>query len=216
MKCVITRSTISYVRTFVLSQTMDFIEQFSVHMQNFWSKFNIFVFNNNRAFSSFHRNILSKWVTHKPDTIAIFQDHFENTEHINKISLLLQHWHSLTEFLGISRISTHKNYQKQIDDYDDKVKELYDVGAKTVLTMNVTGDHEMFYYHVLCFYIPKIAQETCNKYGLGIVIYTIQGFERQNKESKNILKRFSNNVGNITIPNLKRIWDIFQHSKDAY
>ena len=216
MNCAITRSTISYVRTFVLSQTTEFIEQFSVHMQKFWGKFNIFVFNNNKPFSSFHGNELSKWVSHIPDTIAILRDHFENTEHINNICLLLQHWYSLTEFLSISKISNRENYQKKIDDYVDKVKELYDVGAKTVLTTNVTGDHETFYYHVLRFYIPKIAQETCNKYGLGIGIYTMQGFERQNKESKNILKRFSNNVGNITIPNLKRIWDIFQHLKNAY
>ena len=41
----------------------------------------------------------------------------------------------------------------------------------------------------------------------------MQGFKRRNKESKNILKRFSNNIGNITIPDLNRIWDIFQHSK---
>ena len=35
MKCAITRSTISYEPTFILSQTMDFIEQFSVQMQKF-------------------------------------------------------------------------------------------------------------------------------------------------------------------------------------
>ena len=29
-----------------------------------------------------------------------------------------------------------------IDDYVDKVKELHDVGPKTVLTMNVTVDHK--------------------------------------------------------------------------
>ena len=108
MKCAITRSTISYVCTFVLSQTTEFIEQFSVHMQKFWGKFNIFVFNNNKTFSSFHRNDLSKWVKNIPDTI-ILQDHFENTEHINNICLLLQHWYSLTEFPGISKISKVSN-----------------------------------------------------------------------------------------------------------
>lgn len=126
-------------------------------------------------------------------------------------ALVLTYWIS-----GHFKNIKPRKLSKQIDDYVDKVKELYDVGAKTVLTTNVTGDHETFYYHVLRFYIPKIAQETCNKYGLGIGIYTMQGFERRNKESKNILKRFSNNVGNITIPNLKRIWDIFQHSKNVY
>ena len=43
----------------------------------------------------------------------------------------------------------------------------------------------------------------------------MQGYERRNKESKNIVRRFSNHRGNLVIPNLKRLWDVFKHSKTA-
>ena len=54
------------------------------------------------------------------------------------------------------------------------------------------------------------------KDGVGVGIFSMQGFERRNKESKNTLKRFCNHRGNIVVPNLKRLWDIFHNSKNAY
>ena len=63
--------------------------------------------------------------------------------------------------------------------------------------------------HVLRFYIPRIADDTFEKYNLGVGIFTMQGFERRKKESKNTLRRFSNGIGNIIVGNLKRLWDIF-------
>ena len=63
--------------------------------------------------------------------------------------------------------------------------------------------------HCLRFYIPKIVDITYKNHNLGIGIFTMQGFERRNKESKNILRRFSNGMGNIAIQNLKRLWDVF-------
>ena len=63
--------------------------------------------------------------------------------------------------------------------------------------------------HVLRFYIPRIADDTFRKYNLKVGIFTMYGFERHNKESKNTLRRFSNGIGNIIVGNLKRLWDMF-------
>jgi len=41
----------------------------------------------------------------------------------------------------------------------------------------------------------------------------MQGFERRNKESKNVYNRFTNKKGNILMNNLKTISDIFIHEK---
>ena len=35
----------------------------------------------------------------------------------------------------------------------------------------------------------------------------MQGYEWQNKESKNTLKQFNNNRGNIAVSNMNRLWD---------
>ena len=40
-------------------------------------------------------------------------------------------------------------------------------------------------------------------------VFTIQGFKRRNKESKNTLRRFSNKKGNVLPNNLRRLFDIF-------
>ena len=68
----------------------------------------------------------------------------------------------------------------------------------------------------LWFHIPKIARETWEKHGLGVGVFTMQGFERRNKESKNTLRRFTNKKGNILMQNMKRLWDVFFHGKNAY
>ena len=93
---------------------------------------------------------------------------------------------------------------------------IYNAGAKTVLTHNTVGDRETFYMHVLCYYVPQLAKRTYDKYGVGMGVYTMQGYERRNKESKNTFRRFNNNRGNVVVPNLKRLWDIFHHSINAY
>ena len=42
----------------------------------------------------------------------------------------------------------------------------------------------------------------------------MQGFERHNKESKNIMRRFNNKKHNICSQILKRLWDFFFHNND--
>ena len=98
------------------------------------------------------------------------------------------------------------------------MKECYTIGGKTFLTEDVTkpGGDETFYMHCLRFYMPKLAKETLEKHKLGLGIFTMQGFERRNKESKNTLKRFCNGKGNILSPNLARLFDVFYFNKNAF
>jgi len=68
---------------------------------------------------------------------------------------------------------------------------------------------------VIGFYMPHIADIAWERYKAGVGIFTMQGFERRNKESKNTLKRFTNKKGNIIVQNLNRLHDIFHYSKSA-
>ena len=77
------------------------------------------------------------------------------------------------------------------------------------MTNRKVGDAETFYMHALRFYMPEIADETWKRHGLGVGIFTMQGVERRNKESKNCYNRFSNRKGNELLNNLSKLWDIF-------
>ena len=71
------------------------------------------------------------------------------------------------------------------------------------------SDHETYYLHCLRFYIPKMARHAWKTQWCGIEIYSIQGFERRNKESKNCMKQFNNNKQHRMPQSLLCLRDIF-------
>ena len=113
-------------------------------------------------------------------------------------------WERITPFLVITEVQNKQEYKEDIETFEKLVASFYEVGANTILTKNPAnpGDDETFYLHVLRFYMPEIAKKTFEDHGLGVGIFTMQGFERRNKESKNILRHFSNNQGNVLLNNL--------------
>ena len=52
------------------------------------------------------------------------------------------------------------------------------------LTKKETGEDKTFYFHSLRYYLPKIVQDAWTKHSVGIGMFTMQGYERRNKESK--------------------------------
>lgn len=64
--------------------------------------------------------------------------------------------------------------------------------------------------------MPVIIKQTYNRHGTGVGIFNMQGFERRNKENKNILRRFSNHKGNLCVNNIKRVCNIFENNGSAY
>ena len=69
--------------------------------------------------------------------------------------------------------------------------------------------------HVLRYYIVDIAKITYEKHQLGVGIFSMQGFERRNKESKNTMKRFCNNKGNVLMNNMKRLYGVYINDKNG-
>ena len=100
----------------------------------------------------------------------------------------------------------------------ENVKKFYEIGKRSFLTKvkSKVGGDETFYLHCLRFYMPMIAKDTLEKHGIGLGIFTMQGFERRNKESKNTLKRFCNGKGDILSPNLRRLYDVFHYEHNSY
>ena len=175
-----TRSTMTYTRTFVISKSIEFIDVFNNHLNNFWGKYHVTVWNHNKPFSSFHGNELHIWIQNIAKTSAILREHFELTPHVQRICLLLETYSKIVTFLNVTKIANSEEYPKLIDENENNMKILYDVGAKTVLTNNNEGDAETIYIHVARFYIPKLAREIFDTYGVGIGIMNMQGYERRN------------------------------------
>ena len=127
-------------------------------------------------------------------------------------------WEQISPFLVITEIKNVEEYKKKLEEFENNLRMFYEVGSRSFLTKNpaVVGDDETFYFHVLRFYLPVIAKKTLKDHCLGLGIFTMQGFECRNKESKNTLRRFSNGIGNIAIPNLKRLWDVFSTGFNSY
>ena len=141
---------------------------------------------------------------------------FVDTPTVKSICNVLLLWEKITPFLVITTIENNDAYKQKMLEFEKNVKKLYKEGKLTILTKNPLkeGDSETFYLHCLRFYIPQIVKITYKKHNLGVGIFTMQGFERRNKESKNAMRRFSNNKGNIIISNMKRLYDVFADNQN--
>lgn len=102
--------------------------------------------------------------------------------------------------------------------FKSNVVDFYSTGLNISLTTldDKVGNDETFYLHTLRYYMPKIAEDTYNEHKVCVGIFNMQGFERRNKDSKNCMKRFSNNKEHVVVNNLKRVYDIFEHKLNAF
>lgn len=91
------------------------------------------------------------------------------------------------------------------------VNEFIRCDKHTFLTQDKTGDGETFYTHALKCYIPTFVKVIWNCYKCGYGIFTMQGFEHRNKESKFLLVNFSNQKGNVAVNNVDRLQDAYTY-----
>ena len=70
--------------------------------------------------------------------------------------------------------------------------------------------------HCLSFYLLEIAKSAFEQHQLGIGIFTMQGFEGRDKESKNTLKIFYNGKGLVMAQNMRGLNDVFCPSQDLF
>ena len=167
-------------------------------------------------FSSLTGKEVKSFIENIPEVVRFVESNFEMTTCLSKICRALKLWHEdICPFLHKTAIRNKDKYVQELHDFEEALKIFYACGASTFLTKKDCGDEETFYMHVLKFYIPKIAHQNLTEHELGIGVFTMQGFERRNKESKNTLRRFSNNKGNLAVSNLRCLYDVFAHGTNA-
>ena len=97
--------------------------------------------------------------------------------------------------------------------FERDVANFYEYGAKTFLS-NRKGDEggtESVYLYLLQFNIAQHARITYNRHKVGIGIFNLQAYERQNRHSKNQFVKHCNMKGNVCVQvmtQLHRIYDI--------
>ena len=145
------------------------------------------------------------------NVVKFLEREFHQTPTLKHLCDGLNLWKCITPFLVISVIEDEVKYKKEMLEFDKNVANFYESGKHSFLTKKASqpGDDETFYMHCLQFYIPQIAKTTFEEYNLGIGIFTMQGFERRNKESKNVMRKYCNYKGNIVQSNLKRLYDVY-------
>ena len=217
LRCAVTRRIIDYLRMFILRSSKEVIDAFTRVLESFFSRHIVLVVILLKPLSKLKGPELLSFIKNSNKIIDFLENTFEKTEEMKHLCEVIQLWLEITPFMLITYIDDVNDYKKKLVDWEQKLKLFYDVGAKTILTKNKAnpGDNETFYLHVLRFYLPHIAKKTLEDHDLGLGIFTMQGFERRNKESKNTLRRFSNKKGNVLPNNLRRLFDIFYYKQTA-
>ena len=223
LKCSITKKLMSWLRNFLLNSSTSARTNFSIHiLSKFWNQYHLFVWRTNKAFSSFQGNELALFIANISSIKNYLVQNFVQDNDINNFVLALNLWESMFKFLGITHISKEQEqsgwYPNQIQSFKNDCIKFYDCGKTTFLSTNETriGSNETCYAHVLRFYMPRIAETTYLRHKVGVGVFNMQGFERRNKESKNVYKRFSNNKKNVMASLLGRLYDAFETDKNPY
>ena len=153
------------------------------------------------------------------DEICIFMTkNFVTTTSQDNLLSALKCWKEIVPFLRtmyiINKNDTkaeqdicEENYNTLLVSIKDTIRHFYLHAAKSFMTKVDPGDTETFYIHALRHYILKHAQDTWSKYKLGVGIFTMEGFERRNSESKEAVRKHTNKKDNITVQSCNKLYE---------
>ena len=78
-----------------------------------------------------------------------------------------------------------------------------------MLINTAQGDGEPFYFYMVKHHVPRIACNTLHKFNCSVGLWTMQGFEHRNKQSKFIYLHKTNGEGNYCMQVLKGLHRLF-------
>ena len=125
----------------------------------------------------------------------------------------LKLWPDLYKFLVKAKVG--KNYLKEVKVFEKNAELFYEAGKKSFLSEGTDiGSKETSYIHVLRFVTGPLAKLTFKRQGVGIGVFTLQGYERRNQESKYVLfLRHTNKLYDFVAQILRRLTENFDGSK---
>ena len=218
LSCAVIRRMMSTIRNFMLKQSStknaDFTDKI---LRTFLTDYLIYCWNNKLKFSVYKGNDLFTFLCHEEVISNFFNEEMMETPEMQSICKGLQLLRRIVSFMTISRVENGNEYEDLLKKFRANVQEFYAVGKHSYVSK---AEDESFYIHCLCNYMPKLAEKTYVDHKVGLGIFTMQGFERRNKESKNTIQRFTTknrkNLHALLKNNLERLGMVFYYEMNAY
>ena len=216
LSAAITRRVMNYMRNLMLKQSSQVRKDFTnTVLLKFWPEFHVYCWNNNLNFSKFQGRELSLFVSNISRVTDFMRDKLFQTHEIKQFSEAISLLTLIFKFMSVTYISANESYKDSLDSFKIDVRRFYACGKHTFLS---TGD-EPFYFHCLCYYLPQLAEITYTRHTLGLGIFTMQGFERRNKESKGMIRKsctFNRNSPSLLVNNINRLLQVYWYNIKSY
>jgi len=213
-----------YIRNYVNVYGYDLQSKFTNILRKELSDYYVQCHDTGKSLAVMHGEQIEAFINLIPVIMNFMKESFELTSELNSIIEMLETYPLIDKFLRITKVidtnADLKTQEEQKSNYENNFKIfkqnliMYQkAAANTILTKNTLGDNENFYSHVLFCYYPYLIQKIWDEHKVGIGIFTLQGFERRNKESKNSARRFYNGRHNICQQVMNRVYDFFFFSE---
>ena len=153
-----------------------------------------------------------KFIKDVNNLVSLIKTEYEHSAYLNHMCQLLLLLPILSKFWKKVEIESYSSYMEDIIEYENNINKFYYHGSFTIFTNTTLGDGETFYCHISKHWVPRLAKWTVNNLGCGIGLWTMQGFEHRNKQSKYLHARKTNGKGNCCVQVLKGLHNSFLHN----
>ena len=218
MTCAILRKVMGAVRELVNSFSTELRTEFTDEvLRMFWRDFHLGCWNCGFSFNKLQGNELFLFLEHIELVTVFLRRKMGESDRVQQLSDALDLLPKIVKFINTSYIDdSDELYLLKLEQFGKDVRDFVKKGR---LTFVIGERDETLYLHVLCHYLPVHAKVNFDRHRLGLGIFTMQGFERRNKESKNCIKRFSTanrKSLNFLVNNVRRLLQVFVHEVNAY
>ena len=187
----IVRSMWSYVRECMHACSFDIQEKFVKTLRLQLGEYYVTCYERDKNLSAMHGEQIEQFLILIPKIADFLKSELEQTRKV-KALLKLLHYHPLLDsFVRISIVKDKDKYERGIVAFKNNLVLCQEAASETILINHTIGDNESFYSHALFCYYPQLIDQLWKSYDVGIGIFTLQDFERRNKESKNAARRFT-------------------------
>ena len=206
-----TRKLLDYLRKFLGKHNITIQENFNGLLKIIWnSDFLVMWWAYDRPLTKLKGKELLQFINAIPRVQIFLKKYIPNDIHAERIDKVLQLWAEIVPFLNVTQVHDKESYNADIITFENNVKEFYRLGAYSLLSLDYVGDLENVYSHILRFYLPIFARDAFEKHSMGLGIFTMQGFEHRNKESKHVFLNYTNKKGNTVIQTMNRLQEYFK------
>jgi hypothetical protein len=218
LSCSILRKVMNAVRDSVNSMSTELKIEFTDNvLRTFFQDFHLYCWNCNFSFGRLQGTELFKFLENVELVASFLQRRMGQSERIKRLASAMMLMPRIFNFINTSYIDvTDAQYLKLMTRFEADVREFVRCGCGTFW---IDAEDENFYLHALCYYLPVHAKINFERHRLGLGIFTMQGFERRNKESKNCIRRFSTSNRksiNFLVNNIRRLLQVFLFEINAY